>query len=82
MSLSVHSEINVKIIKMKNQILSIGKALSRAEQKQVFGGDTIGLPGDDGICYTGTCRTDTEKDCCQGSCQTRNGKVVGECFGQ
>ena len=30
--------INLKIFIMKTQILNIGKALSRAEQKQVFGG--------------------------------------------
>lgn len=66
---------------MKKQILNIGKVLSRAEQKQVFGGD-LENEGDSGLCYSSTCRTDNEKLCCKGSCQTKNGKVVGECFGQ
>ena len=34
---------------MKKQILNIGKALSRAEQKEVFGGDLTGE--DDSIGY-------------------------------
>jgi hypothetical protein len=38
-SLNVHSKLNLhNLLIMKKQILNIGKALSRAEQKQVFGG--------------------------------------------
>jgi hypothetical protein len=39
-SLNVHSKYNFLILLiMKKQILNIGKALSRAEQKEVFGGN-------------------------------------------
>tara|TARA_R110001592_G_scaffold20317_7_gene82656 strand:- start:1822 stop:2034 length:213 start_codon:yes stop_codon:yes gene_type:complete len=38
---------------MKNQILNIGKALSRAEQKQVFGGAMDGGGGISATCYCG-----------------------------
>jgi hypothetical protein len=42
---------------MKKQILNIGKALSRAEQKEVFGG----LMLSDGWCdESGQCSTDSE----------------------
>jgi hypothetical protein len=38
-SLNVHGKYNfLNLLIMKKQILNIGKALSRAEQKQVFGG--------------------------------------------
>jgi hypothetical protein len=82
-SLSVHRKYNfINLLKMKNQILKIGKVLNRAEQKQVFGGAVLTHEGDTGPCYSSTCRTDNEKGCCKGSCQTKNGKAVGECFGQ
>ena len=38
MSLNVQGFINVNYLIMKKQFLNLGKALSKAEQKQVFGG--------------------------------------------
>jgi hypothetical protein len=53
--------INLKIFIMKKQILNIGKALSRAEQKQVFGGRVLEEGGGSGFCDTsGQCSTDSE----------------------
>jgi len=40
---------------MKKKILNIGKALSRAEQKEVFGGDITTEDGDDGGGISATC---------------------------
>ncbi len=67
---------------MKKQILSIGKVLSKVEQKQVFGGN-MDDGGDEGLCYgnSDTCRTDTNKKCCSGKCTTKNDRKFGVCFG-
>jgi hypothetical protein len=47
-SLSVHRKYNfIILLKMKKQILNIGKALSRSEQKEVFGGNEIAYIGSD-----------------------------------
>jgi len=69
---------------MKKQILNIGNPLSRAEQKQVFGGAELSFGDDESSgCYNSnaTCRTDKETKCCTGSYQAASSEVVvGVCM--
>jgi hypothetical protein len=62
---------------MKNQFLNLGKALSKAEQKQINGGAYISEPGN---CAAGTsCEEDMDctdigiqcQVCVSGGCQMR-----------
>jgi uncharacterized protein (DUF169 family) len=64
---------------MKKQILNIGKALSRAEQKVVFGG---------AMQYQGACKDSGDAcavrgstkhtSCCEGTCDS-DGGILGIC---
>jgi|AntAceMinimDraft_5_1070358.scaffolds.fasta_scaffold411231_1 hypothetical protein len=59
---------------MKKQILNIGKALSRVEQKQVFGGNLQHEGGDNG----GNCKVcSTNSDCASGVCMSVSGPDCG-----
>jgi len=63
---------------MNKQILNIGKALTRAEQKQVFGGTEITQEGGGAISATCFCENGPKmigSDCswCNQVCQPRGG---------
>lgn len=62
---------------MKKQILNIGKALSRAEQKQVFGGNVLIEDGEasSATCYCENGSKDIQSDCswCAQVCSRRGG---------
>lgn len=60
---------------MKKQILNIGKALSRAEQKEVFGGAELTQEGGEmcsDVCNSGTKVCPTGQECFKGTCAGDN----------
>ena len=56
---------------MKKQILNIGKALNKAEQKEVNGGSTRWCQSDS--------HCGNQEWCCQGACKRRDQVVPGTC---
>lgn len=66
---------------MKKQILNIGKALNRAEQKEIFGGNVLMEEGFDDGCYVrgemdNNCGCNYNSDCKSGYCE---GRIIGLC---
>jgi hypothetical protein len=68
---------------MKKQLLNIGKALSRAEQKQVSGGAMMQEDDGGGACKDSgdACQVrgaTTNTSCCAGTCISQGG-ILGVC---
>ena len=63
--------INNKVKIMKKQILNLGKALNKVEQKEINGGSPTWCQADN--------QCGSSQWCCQGVCRTRSQVAPGTC---
>lgn len=64
---------------MKKQILNIGKALNKAEQKTINGGHMLAAPCRGGKDMDTGCLCTSGDQCSSGSCRKSRGQIFGNC---